>query len=108
MLPPTASHAVAAVHETASSWLDPGSLDGAGRDIGCHATPFHTSANGVVAGPGGLGEQLEKHPPPTATHAIADVHETAASEVEIAPLGTGVGCTYQLLRSSVRQAAVRS
>jgi hypothetical protein len=85
---PTAMQNVREAHDTPTSSVcrAPGGLGVCRTD---HEAPFHTSAS-VTFTPA----RLIRHP--TATHAVGEVHETAA---RFPPLirGLGVGCTAQLV-----------
>jgi hypothetical protein len=62
---------------------------GLGVDCSFQVVPFHLSANVTSA----LEVWLKDAP--TAIHAVAEVHDTPASFVTIAPAGLGVACTVQ-------------
>ena len=89
---PTAVQAVADVHET------PSRLEVLAPVGFCvvwivHVAPFQRSAKVLVALP--LDED------PTAVHAVAEMHDTACSVLEVAPLGLGVRNAFQAVPSQV-------
>jgi hypothetical protein len=76
-LPPTAVHADAELHDTATS-----GPPGAGG-IRVHEWPFHRSASGRFS-------PVEVSSVPTATQERAEVHDTPCSTLSAAPAGFGV------------------
>ena len=88
---PTAVQAEAEVHETAFRVYPAVAAVGDGWML--HFVPFHCSAT-VPA----LLPELSNEPP-TAVHAVADVHDAPVRELLAAPVGPGVGWMLQLVPS---------
>ena len=84
---PTAVQAVGAVHETLSSSALVAPV-GLGTDWIVHAVPFQRSASSC-SWPATLPE------PPTATQAVAEVHEIPRRMLPVAWLGFGTGWSFQ-------------
>ena len=77
---PTAVQAEDEVHDTE---VRMGDRPGLGVDWMLHAAPSHRSAS------------VPRLEPPTAVHAVEDVHDTPEKPLPCAPAGFGVGCTAQ-------------
>jgi hypothetical protein len=90
---PTAVQAEAEVHETAFRVYP--ALREPGDGWMLHFVPFHCSA--TVPRP--LPEPSRTPTPPTAVHAVADVHDTPFRELVGAPAGAGIGWMRQLVPS---------
>jgi hypothetical protein len=86
---PTAVQAVAELHDTPlrTLYVAPGELGLVWID---QLVPFHRSAKVTT-----LPARLWKYP--TAIQAVGDVHDTALSWPDVAPVGLGVGCIVQLV-----------
>jgi hypothetical protein len=85
---PTAVQATAELHDTLLRVLAMAPA-GLGVDCSFQTVPFHLSANVTSE------EEALLKDDPTAIHAVAELHETPASFVTIAPAGSGVACTVQ-------------
>jgi hypothetical protein len=85
---PTAVQATAELHDTLARLLATAPA-GLGVDCSFQVVPFHLSAKVTSESEALLKEE------PTAIHAVAELHDTPASFVTIAPAGSGVACTVQ-------------
>ena len=85
-LPPTATHAFLAAHETALSQLSPGGIAACFSD---QCRPSQRSANGARRG--GSSPPTSRFVAPTATQTVADVQDTPLSVFSSAELSSGEG-----------------
>lgn len=86
---PTAVHAVAEVHETALNEA-PVLPEGTGTGWSVQLVPFQRSATGRIG-------NSENPAPPTAVHAVCDVHDTPRRLPNRKPEGSGTVWTAQLV-----------